>query len=218
MKTKKIAKKLTKTRKNNLSKKTFFIVVIVVLLFGIFAFAKSGFLFSHTQISNTNPSEENTQSSNQNSFETPTSTPFRLGAADLFSTFNFVKRDFDANEKIKGLFKSINVYPSEMQSVLGNVPDNDLIAIKCAPWIGFSKWEDSYYYSINGKTYTLYDKKIMRVIKQVNSLVIDNSIVNGYFICQTDDGRIILNFATYPSEKEILNRTYHFVQIDTKSS
>lgn len=148
---------------------------------------------------------------------TPSPTPYPFGNSDVFISSPLVKRNYDPNKQIEGRFQTINVYPPSFNSLLANISDNDLIGIKCAPWIGFYK-TTGYTYYLNKEMLTLNDSHILSILDKVNSSVMKDSIISGYFVCQTEDNRIIMNYSSYKYGQSQLDRTYHFMQIDSQSN
>jgi len=112
----------------------------------------------------------------------PTPTPFALPTADPSIT---AKRQFDINEK----FYPPQNYPPQ----LINIPDNDLVAMKCTPQY-LRQIDGTYAYSY--PLIKLDDSSLLQLINEASKTV-SNGVIYGFTSCITVDNKIILEYETW---------------------
>jgi len=117
------------------------------------------------------------------------------------TTKSFVKRQFDINKKIEISGGNFIDYPKEILSI----SENDLVAMRCSPYIWYGYNPDSYlYYDENvpaGKITTkdtkiLTDERLLKLINEAKKTVPSKTIGDIRF-CDTEDSRTVFQYGTH---------------------
>lgn len=171
-----------------------FILVLLIVTASVLSSFATYFVMS------TNQNTQSQMSYQQNATVLPTqavdSTP-----TQRTTTKSFVKRQFDINKKIEISGGNFIDYPKEILSI----GENDLVAMKCLPYIWHGYNPDSYlYYDENvpaGKITTkdiktLTDERLLRLINEAKKTVPSKTIGDIRF-CDTEDSRTVFQYGTH---------------------
>ena len=110
---------------------------------------------------------------------------------------NFIKRQFDINKQIKISENNFIDYPKEIV----NINENNLIGMKCSPYIWYGYDSDSYLYydesvSVQKDTKTLTDKRLLKLITEAQKTVPGKTIGDVRF-CDIEDNRTVLQYGIH---------------------
>jgi hypothetical protein len=149
----------------------------------------------------------------------PSPTPiYPLGPRNFFSATPFVKRNYDPNEKIIGRDKSVNADPSALIRILSNIPDSNLVNMKCAPRIFVSGNTLFYETSDHRNSLSLNDEQLIAIIKRINNAKPQSEQILSYYICETQNKTLLLNYIFSKGGPDDLDTTYVFLKIENDKS